>query len=482
MIKINKAVIMMVAVLVMPLMAGCGGGVLNKTVRAMLLQGDTTETSFNQLCELIRADERSYGEYIDAQGEVNVEALNEMINTIGAGLRPPCSWDVTAYGEKQLSLSVYLERSGSMTPYDTQGGGGELKKCVNDLINFFPDANPKIYIVNDGVYDYAGSVDEFLKDKNIYATTAKTGNAAYTDFGAIFESVLSNQKANEVSVLITDMIYSPRDARNVSADKIFNEENSLATSVFRQYPQKAVVVSKLTGSYHGQYYTYNEGQYRYDGPRPFYVFVIADSKVMDRMMSSADYSRFITIDAAEHSYRFNQPEREVEAALLPNWEGSKGRYRVAREGGLRLERCEGDRTSGIMQFSIAVNLDALGKSDALLCDAANYEVQSGDGYRISIERLSPSAVSGNNKSYLEGKSHIITVTGTPQVRRDELVISLRNDFPAWIGESNAESDADAAAPGFGSTTFGIEPFLRGIYDAYAKRGDAYTTIRVKIEQ
>ena len=76
MIKINKAVIMMVAVLVMPLMAGCGGGVLNKTVRAMLLQGDTTETSFNQLCELIRADERSYGEYIDAQGEVNVEALN----------------------------------------------------------------------------------------------------------------------------------------------------------------------------------------------------------------------------------------------------------------------------------------------------------------------------------------------------------------------------------------------------------------------
>ena len=69
MIKINKAVIMMVAVLVMPLMAGCGGGVLNKTVRAMLLQGDTTETSFNQLCELIRADERSYGEYIDAQGE-----------------------------------------------------------------------------------------------------------------------------------------------------------------------------------------------------------------------------------------------------------------------------------------------------------------------------------------------------------------------------------------------------------------------------
>lgn len=482
MIKLRKSVILAAVAVLSLALVSCGGGGLNKTVHTMLLRGDTTEASFGQLCEIIRADERSYGEYLNASGEVNVEALNEMINTIGAGLRPPCGWDVTAYGVKQLSLSVYLERSGSMTPYDTQGGGGELKKTVNDLINFFPDASPKIYIVNDDVYDYAGSVDQFLKDKNIYATTAKIGNAAYTDFGAIFADLLGSQKANEVSVLITDMIYSPRDAHNVSADKIFNEENSLATSVFRQYPGKAVVVSKLMGSYHGQYYTYNEGQYRYDGRRPFYVFVIADSKVMDRMMASKDYSRFINIEAAEHSYRFNQPERDVEAALLPNWEGNKGRYRVAREGGLRLERCEGDRTTGIMQFSIAVNLDALGKSDALLCDAGNYDVQSGDGYRISIERLAPSAVSGNNKSYLEGKSHIITVTGTPQVRRDELVISLRNDFPAWIGESNAESDVDASAANFGSTTFGIEPFLRGIYDAYAKRGDAYTTLRVKIEQ
>ena len=210
--------------------------------------------------------------------------------------------------------------------------------------------------------------------------------------------------------------------------------------------------------------------------------MIADSRVVDRMMGAQEYARFVNIGAAEHSYRFNQPEREVEVAILPSWEGSKGRYRIARDEKLRLERCEGDRATGIMQFSIAANLDALGKSDALLCDAGSYEVQSGDGYRIAVERLDPSAVSGNNKSYLEGKSHIITVTGTPQVRRDELVIRLRNEFPAWIGESNAQIDTDASAADFGSTTFGIEPFLRGIYDAYAKRGDAYATIRVTIEQ
>lgn len=482
MMQIKKSMILAVMAVAGLGMTGCGGGGLNKTVRTMLLRGDTTEASFGQLCEIIRGDERAYAEYLTESGDVNVEAVNEMINTIGAGLRPACHWDVTAYGDKQLALSVYLERSGSMTPYDTQGGGGELKKAVNDLINFFPGSERKIYIVNDGVYDYSGSVDEFLKDKNIYATTANVGNAAYTDFGEIFASLLGSQKANEVSVLITDMIYSPREAKNVSVDKIFNEENSLATSVFRQYPGKSVIVSKLSGSYHGQYYTCHEGQYRYDGRRPFYVFVIADSRVMDRMMGAQEYARFVNIGAAEHSYRFNQPEREVEVAILPNWEGSKGRYRIARDEKLRLERCEGDRATGIMQFSIAANLDALGKSDALLCDAGSYEVQPGDGYRIAVERLDPSAVSGNNKSYLEGKSHIITVTGTPQVRRDELVIRLRNEFPAWIGESNAQIDTDASAADFGNTTFGIEPFLRGIYDAYAKQGDAYATIRVTIEQ
>lgn len=477
-------VTMAVAAVMMAAMSGCGGGSLQKSVKSALLNGDTTATSFAEICKIIKADTRTYADYIDENGEVNVEALDEMINTIGAGLRPARHWNVKAYGATTLSLSVYLERSGSMTPYDTQSGGGELKKAVNDLINFFPSqsGDPRIYIVNDGVYDYSGEVTAFLKDKNIYASTANIGNSAFTDFSEIFSKILSGQKLGDVSVLITDMIYSPRDTKNVSVEKIFNEESSLATSVFRQYPGKSVIVNKLRGSYHGPYYPYNAASYRYDGARPFYVFVIADSEVINTMMSGADYDHFINLAGTEQSYRFNQPESAVTAAVLPNWEGSKGRYRVTRGDELGIEKCEGDRVSGIVQFSVAVDFSALGKSDEFLCDAANYDVTSAGGYSISVAPIADGQVSGNNKSYLEGKTHVITIAGAPEVRRDEVIIKLKNAFPEWIAQSNAADDTSASAPNFAQTTFGIEPFLRGIYDAYTGSGDAYATLKIKVEK
>ena len=296
------------AALILFALTSCGGGSLEKQVKQALLDGDTTETRFQQICQLISSDSREYADYIDADGNVDAAALNEYINAIGSRLRPARSWNVTAYGKQPLHLTIYLERSGSMTAYDTPQGGGELKKVANDLINFFPtpegaaaNSNVNIAIVNDGIYDYNAPIADFLKDKNIYATTANMGDARYTDFGEILRTLLSRQGSNDVAVLLSDMIYSPRDTHNVSTEKIFNEVNSLATDVFKQFPDKAVVLSKVRGSYHGTYYPYNGASWRYDGARPFYVMLIADRRVIDRITTDNAFARFAGISQAEHS-------------------------------------------------------------------------------------------------------------------------------------------------------------------------------------
>lgn len=487
-----KNIIPMAAVmlLVVSVMASCGSSSLDKTVKKMLLDGDTTETSFAEICKVIKSDSRAYSDYLDDDGEVNVAALNDYINTMGENLRPARHWNVLAYGKQQaLRLSIYIERSGSMTAYDTQGGGGELKKAVNDLINFFPASgdgaaydNVRIAIVNDGVYAYNSPVAEFVKDKNIYASTADIGDARYTDFLQIFNTILSRGASDEVSVLVSDMIYSPRDTRNVSSEKIFNEVNSLATGVFRQYPGKSVIVTKVRGSYHGMYYPYNGAAYRYDGMRPFYVVMIADSGVIDRMCADGSFGRFLEVTGAEATYRFNQPQSDVAVAMLPSWDGSKGRYRVARHGELRLERCEEDRATGLLRFSIAVDLSGLNKDDEFLCDAANYSVTSASNYKIEVQRISPQMVAGNMKSYLEGKTHIITFTASPEVSHDKVVVKILNAFPEWIEASDSRDDSDALAPRFANTTFGFAPFMRGIYDAYAKGGDAYAEFAIEVEK
>ena len=182
------AVMMVVALVASMAMTSCSGGGLEKTIKKALINGDTTQVTYDSICSIIKGNPDKYSDFLDKSGEINVDALGKYINEVGSKLRPPMTWNIAAYGLKNLSLTIYFERSGSMTPYDHTGGRGQLKKAVNDLINFFPSReNVKINIVNDNIYPYSGTVDSFLQDRNIYESTSGTGNASYTDFKLIFE-------------------------------------------------------------------------------------------------------------------------------------------------------------------------------------------------------------------------------------------------------------------------------------------------------
>ncbi len=466
-------------------MSSCGGGnPLEKTVREAFLKGDTTQARFNQIVDLLKSNPKKYSKYIDEDGNVNIEELGKYINAIGQKLRPPMTWNIAGYGAKPLSLTVYFERSGSMVPYDAQGGSGQLKKAVNDLINFFPGKDRvSINIVNDNIYPYSGTVDSFLQDRNIYETTKGTGNPAYTDFKLIFEKIFQAQKPDNVSILVTDLIYSPKNTQGVSTAKIFNEENSLATSIFKQYKGKSIIVQQLLGDFDGMYYPYNGVPFQYRGPRPFYIIIIADAPVLDRMALDKSYANFLNIGNVLNSYRFNQAQTKLKYNVLPTWRGNAGTFRPDRDDATRITHCDGDKTTGILAFSIAVNLDGVQKNDVFLTNPANYVVQSRNPFTIKVERITPNDITGNNKRYLEGMTHVITFTGKLASHSDEIEVNLRNDFPQWIVSSTSNDDMNPAAGDFAHTTFGLERFLRGIYDAFsAGSSNSYATIDIKLEK
>ena len=124
-----------------------------------------------------------------------------------------------------------------------------------------------LHIVNNDIYPYQGSIDDFLQDRDIYASTAGVGNPAYTDFGRILDRILSTQGPSEVSVLVTDLIYSPADTKDLSIDKLLNEERSLVASTFKKHEGKSVLVHQCVGDFDGKYYTYRGGAVDYRGER-----------------------------------------------------------------------------------------------------------------------------------------------------------------------------------------------------------------------
>ncbi len=474
---------MLIAALLLAALAACGGhGPLEKAVRGMLVSGDTTRASYDSLCSIVTGDPGRYGDMLTPDGRVDHKRMAELIEHIGSALRPPMHWDTRPYGGvEDLSLTVYFERSGSMVPYDQRGGGGQLKKAVNDLINHFPAGSKvDINIVNDGIYPYRHTVDEFLQDRDIYQSTAGTGDASYTDFQLIFNKILEAQRPGNVSVLVSDLIYSPQDTRGVSLDKIFNEENSLATRVFARYKGKSVVVQQFMGDYSGKYYPYNGIPFEYQGKRPFYLVIIADSDVMDQLAQDKRYSGVLDAPAVRNSYRFNQGTSEVECRVLPEWKDNAGRFRVKHGEGIVLAKCDGDRQTGKLCFSLAANLGTLLKDDALLTNAANYNVQSIDGYTLTVQPIDPGMFTANNKEYLEGMTHVLTLVGDLKSPRDEVRITLRNELPAWVRQSSSTSDTSATGS-FATTTLGLEQLLGGMFDAM-RGGDSLFDITIQLQR
>lgn len=461
----------------------CGGrGQLEKAVRMALVEGDTTRATYDSLCSMITDNPDRYADMLTPEGKVDHKKLAQFIEEIGSKLRPPMLWDTRPYGGLQdLSLTVYFERSGSMVPYDQRGGGGQLKKAVNDLINHFPAGNKvDINIVNDGIYPYQHTVDEFLKDRDIYQSTAGVGDAAFTDFQLIFEKILEAQQPGNVSVLVSDLIYSPKDTHGVSLDKIFNEENSLATRVFAKYKGKSVVVQQFMGDYSGNYYPYNGEPFSYNGKRPFYLVIIADNDVMDQLASDKRYAGVLDPSGVRNSYRFNQGNSKVECRVLPEWKDNVGRFRVKYGDNIVLSKCQGDRETGKLCFSMAVNLSGLMKDDAMLTDPANYDVQSLDGYTLTIQPIDQSMVDAHNKEDLAGMTHILTLLGDLKSHSDDVRISLRNELPAWVSQSSCTSDTSSGGS-FSTTTLGLDQLLGGMFDAM-KGGSSFFDVTIRVQQ
>ena len=250
--------------------------------------------------------------------------------------------------------------------------------------------------------------------------------------------------------------------------------------MFARYKGKSVVVQQFMGDYSGKYYPYNGEAFNYSGKRPFYLVIIADGDVMDQLAHDKRYSGVLDANGMKGSYRFNQGEAEVPCRVLPEWKDNAGRFRVKHGDGIVLAKCDGDRQTGKLCFSIAADLGGLLKDEALLTNPDNYDVRSIDGYTLTVQPIDRSMLTANNKEYLEGMTHILTLVGDLKSPRDEVHITLRNELPAWIRQSSSENDTSAGGS-FATTTLGLEQLLGGMFDAM-KGGSNFFDVTIQLQR
>ena len=81
---------------------------------------------------------------------LSVEKVKTYISKMFDKRRPPLHIEFTGIGQAEhMAINMYLERSGSMTPYDAPQGDGTFKSAIVRMLNNLPGSNDdnKIFFV-----------------------------------------------------------------------------------------------------------------------------------------------------------------------------------------------------------------------------------------------------------------------------------------------------------------------------------------------
>lgn len=403
------------------------------------------------------------------------------------GKTPTISLAGGTVSSKPLRLKLYLEASGSMFPYDAPGGNGAFKRTLNDVLTEFDAVNPnqgKLFVVNTEVNDLGLSLSQFFKEKDIFTVAKTKGKTTSTDFEKIFSDILQNTAGDDLSVLVSDLIYSDPNLTGMSAQKTLDAASSLLTTVFNPYASThAMLVIKLEADYNGTYYSWNNAKKKYTGERPYYLCLIGRNETLERLYQDPAYQsirRFDQLPGYADSWFFgrNQQARTPFYSVLVTDPSRKGRFKRSNDEVRNHEKAvhtltdlQPDVTDGSLSIPVAIDLSALHVPASVLTDPSQYEVSGKDNFRVSSVQAYPGA---------NGTTHKVLLTTSKPAHGDRtLTLRLRRQFPPrWIATTNTTNDTSPDA----NSTFGLQNLLQGVDRAYNPTNQTdYFTLTINLE-
>lgn len=419
-------------------------------------------------------------------GRLDADEVKTYVDDFFSGRRPAKEITFTV-GTSALRVNFYLERSGSMVPYDAAGGDGSFKAAIVRMLNNLPGENTDhhIFVVNSEINEYPQGFQKFINDPNIFQATKGIGDASSTDFGAIFSQLLTKTGNDELSILVTDMIYSTKNMAGVNPQKVFAEAQGMTNAVFKsQVKDKSMLVVKMNGTYSGPYYPYNStGGQSFTGHRPYYIVIVGDNQNIARLTRDDAYASFcqfsgmkgyqnMCLFAADDVYR-------PYYSLLLESDVIRGRFRACHGQGDQIkdiENVEVDRNAGDLRLALAVDLGGMLIDDGYLTDVNNYNVEADDKLEIKeIRTIGQSDVTPAERKHLGKATHIFVLESQGIKHAQKVSIKLMNRLPTWVADSSSDDDTDLGASSFPTTTFGLKYLLQGIYDSYRRhsKGEPY---------
>lgn len=369
-------------------------------------------------------------------------------------------------------VNVYVENSGSMdgfvngqTDFENQVYGYLSDIKISDITDSL-----NLYYINSEVISYARGADEdviedFIKKLEPSEFKKRGGDRGKSDIADVIKSILKETNENDISILITDGIFSPgRDSSGnpVNADEYLkNQEVGIKTAVASKLKKQtnfAVIVYQLISSFDGTFYNKIDSTIACQERLPFYIWVFGQSSNLAQLRSVVSEDKFNESGSGVQrmvSFTSSQ-ETDYEVIKSSNMSKKSGRHEVV---GLTANK------NGEMRFSVNVDLKSLLLDENYLRNINNYEISDKD-YTLNVRA----------KQEQTKYSHVLSFTINRNKRKNgQLDVKLKMSKPDWSDVNDNEGETYVIGK-----TYGIKYQIDGVYSAFSFKNKYYTEIVLDI--
>lgn len=373
------------------------------------------------------------------------------------------------------TIKVYIENSGSMNGYVK--GVTDFESAVYSYLSDIQLANLgalpdtcasknrlELNYINSEIISFKPDVKEFIDALEPAIFQAKGGNIGTSDMADIIDTILSHSNNDDISILISDCIFSPgsKYKKDDNADQyLVSQQIDIKTRVvekLKENPNFSFVIMRLVSQFNGTYYNKFDEKTNIDNIRPFYIWLMGDKYRLKHLLDEVDLNN-IKGQGVKDIFMISIPDSQIKYSISRPKPGN-GKYMLDNVS-KTISDPEIENKVGNKKFQVILSVD-FRKSllpEEYLSNKENYIV-SNKAYELLVKQYS-----GPNKNKY---THNLTLNlKESNISRGNISITLKKGKPSWFEKYTDKNGIDINAPGAMESTYGLKYLLDGVYEAYS---------------
>jgi hypothetical protein len=468
---------------------------LNKKINIALRSGnEIDEKEWYEFIKYAKENSSELTKVIGSKNEVDEENLNDLILLIANKRRNESEPKIfipkkeTDSENENAIIDVYIENSMSMDGYVK--GTTEFEAALSDLLvqmqYKYNKENINVNFINTKIYpSKVLEVKTFVETLDPTKKPYNDGNRTVSKLNEILETILDSTNKSNVSILISDCIYSLGKGKDTEGALEF--EKSLTKGAFLEKSKEfefSTIIFKMNSKFDGVYYDLNNQKTNLTkAKRPYYFWIIGKDNLIEKFQKEINLKQ---LKGFENSYYLsNSQENTQPYHSILRTTNKIGKFRPTDKKAKEITSInEIEFDNGLFQFSVAINLKDIPVDESYLIDIENYVIPDGFSV-ISIEEIVINKLDKNDYTRISktNATHFITIQFNRDYDIQDLKLELSNKIPSWVKESNSTDDRDVKNEL--DKTFGLLYLVQGVSEAYTTQNSnnkSYFKINIEIKK